>query len=243
MKRSLLVGLMVAGISSSAALANLPLGGQWYNPALAGTGEVGDGGPYYTAGLPAWVNPGGLATALVSPIMGIPGFAAFTGTVESAVYYLNGVDSSAGIGFTYRINLAANSAPRLVRGSLGSPVWAGITIADAGADGTGNTAPGKGNTTWTNGDPYFIEREATTGAPAWVFRLGTDGTTIDAGQSSALVWFETDAQYFNDGGAISLLDGGAAGAAHVLTVGVPSPQAASLGVIGVLMAGMLRRRV
>ncbi|MGE3180438.1 MAG: hypothetical protein AB7N71_02320 [Phycisphaerae bacterium] len=241
MRARLFASLMTVGLTLPAFAGLLP-GEQVYNSDLAGTGEVGDGGPYYTSGLPAWVNGGSLAASLSSPIAGIPGFSAFMGTVDSAVYYVNGVDASAGMGFTYRINLDANSAPRLVRAALGPSIWSSITILDEGADGSGNSTAASGNTTWTDGDPYFIEREATTGAPAWNFRFGTDGTRLDPTNSSALVWFETDAEYFENGGTITLLDGGAAGAARVLTVGIPSPTAGVLTIIGsVVLAGMRRR--
>lgn len=241
MRARLFASILTVGLTLPAMAGLLP-GQQVYNPDLAGTGEVGDGGPYYTAGLPAWVNGGSLADSLSSPIQGIPGFSMFEGTVDSAVYYVNGVDASGGMGFTYRINLAANSAPRLVRAALGPSIWSMITIVDEGADGSGSSTDASGNTTWSDGDPYFIEREATTGAPAWNFRFGTDGTRLDPTDSSALVWFETDASQYNRGGTITLLDGGAAGAARVLTVGIPSPTAGALTLLGSLVLAGLRRR-
>lgn len=224
------------------ALAGLNPGDQWYNPDLAGTGEIGDGGPYYTAGAPAWLNAGSLAASLSSPIAAVPGFPAFTGTVNSGVYYVNGSDNSGGLGFAYQINLAGNSANRLVRASLSSALWQFASIIDAGSDQSGNSTAATGNTVWSDGDPYFIEREATLGLPAWNFRFGNDGTRLDAGQSSAWVWFETDTMFISNGGTISLLDGGTTGAARVLTVGaIPSPTAASLSLIGLAMLALRRR--
>ncbi|MGE3182319.1 MAG: hypothetical protein AB7N71_11870 [Phycisphaerae bacterium] len=241
--KSMRLFALTALVIAAPALGGLNPGDQWYNPALAGSGEIGDGGPYYTAGSPAWLNGGSLATSLSSPIQSVPGFPAFTGTVNSAVYYVNGADSSAGLGFAYQINLAANSASRLVRASLSSSLWQLVSIIDAGSDQSGNSTAASGNTTWTDGDPYFIEREATMGLPAWNFRFGTDGTRLDAGNVSAWVWFETDARNYANGGTISLLDGGTTGAARVLTVGaIPSPAAAGLSLVGMLIVGVLRRR-
>lgn len=241
MKKTLFSLAAVAALALP-AFAGLNMGDVQYNPALNGTGEIGSSGPFYTSGLPSWVNAQSLKNELVAPIQGIPGFSQFEGTVESAVYYVNGVDASGGLGFTYRINLSGNSAPNLVRASLAAQGWLSVNIFDAGSDGSGNTAAATGNTTWTNGDPYFIERDAIAGNPQWTFRLGTDGTTINPNQSSALVWLETDAEIWRES-AISLLDGGAAGAARILTVAIPSPAAAGLGMFGVAVLGAMRRRM
>jgi hypothetical protein len=241
MKKALISFAAVAALAIP-AFAGLQMGDVLYNPDLTGTGEIGDGGPYYTSGLPSWLNDNSLKSSLVSPIQGIPGFSQFEGTVESAVHFINGVDASGGLGFSYRINLAGNSAPNLVRASLAAQGWLGVNIFDAGADNSGNTSAATGNTTWTDGDPYFIERDAIAGNPQWTFRLGQDGTTINPNQSSALVWLETDAEIWRES-SISLLDGGAAGAARVLTVAIPSPAAAGLGLFGVALAGAFRRRI
>lgn len=232
----------VAALAASASAAPLMMGAVQYNPDLAGTGEIGDGGPYYTSGLPSWVDDDGLKDSLVSPIQGIPGFSQFEGTVESWVYYVNGLDASGGLGLVYRINLSGNSAPNLVRASLAAAGWGNVAVNDAGSDGSGSSTAATGNTTWTDGDPYFIERDAIGGNPQWTFRLGTDGTTLNSGESSALVWFETDSEICRVS-TISLLDGGAAGAAQVLTVAVPSPEAGMLGLLGVTLVGALRRRM
>lgn len=241
MKKAMIAFAAVAALALPAS-AGLQMGDVLYNPVLDGTGEIGDGGPYYTAGLPGWLNANGLKNSLVSPIQGIPGFSQFEGTVESAVYYVNGVNADDGLGFTYRINLAGNSAPNLVRASLAAQGWANVSIFDAGSDGSGNSTAATGNTVWSNGDPYFIERDAIAGNPQWTFRLGTDGTTLNPNQSSALVWLETDAEVWRES-SISLLDGGAAGAARILTVVIPSPAAAGLGMFGLAIVGAMRRRL
>jgi hypothetical protein len=236
--RKIFAILAVAALSTSAFAGVLNAGELFYNPALAGTGAVGQNGPYYTSGTPAWMTPANLHDSLSSPIQGIPGFAQFEGTVESYCYNIPG----GGLGIAYRINLAANSAPRLVRASVAASNWDTIQVSDAGADGSGASTPAANNPTWNDGDPYFIERDAVTAAPQWVFRLGTNGTVIDPNGSSALVWFETNGEYCVET-SISLLDGGAAGAARVLTVGIPSPAAAGLGMLGLALVSGLRRRL
>jgi hypothetical protein len=235
------LSVLLAGIATLAipafAAAPLPPGTVLYNPALNGTGEIGSTGPFYTGSLPSWVNAGNLEHSLVGNIAGIPGFSQFHGTVESWCYRLD----NGNIGLVYRINLAQNSAPRLVRASIAPDGWVGTGILDAGADGSGSSTAATGNTTWGDGDPYFIERDALGLAPSWVFRLGNDGTVLNPGDNSALVFFETDAPDCGEG-TISLLDGGAAGAAMILTV-VPSPAAAGLGLLGLSIIGGLRRRL
>lgn len=236
--RKVLALLAVAALATPVFAGILNAGELFYNPALNGTGAVGTSGPFYTSGTPAWLTPANLDMSLSSPIQGIPGFAQFEGTVESFCYNI----PAGGMGIAYRINLAANSAPRLVRASVAAANWGGITVSDAGSDGTGSSTPAANSPNWSDGDPYFIERDAVTAAPQWVFRLGTNGTVIDPNGRSALVWFETDGVTCVET-SISLLDGGAAGAARVLTVGVPSPAAAGLGLLGLTLVSGLRRRL
>lgn len=235
MKR--ILATFAAAALSAAASAALPIGGLEFNPNLNGSGLPGTGGPFFTLGAPSWLAPGNLYSSLSSTIEGIPGFAQFEGTVDSAAYYLNGMDTSGGLGVVYRINLANNSASNLVRAALKQAEWALIDVALAGSDSSGNSSSLSGPVTWTNGDPYFIERDAFSGAPQWAFRIGVNGTDLDAGETSALVWFETDATEKMEG-SIALLDGGAAGAARV--IGIPEPTTlAGLGLLGLVA---VRRR-
>lgn len=238
-KIAMILAIAALAIPASAVIP-LPPGAILYNPGLSGSGEIGAGGPFYTNTLPSWVNAGNLENSLTSDIAGIPGFLQFRGTVQSWCYRLD----NGNIGLVYQINLNSNSAPRLVRASIGTAGWDGVGILDAGSDGSGDSTAASGNTTWTDGDPYFIERDGFGMSPQWVYRLGTDGTILNPTDQSALVFFETDALACAEG-AISLLDGGAAGAARILTLGnvIPSPAAASLGLLGLSLVGALRRRL
>lgn len=236
MRKFVLSALAVAAFAAPSFAALAP-GQVLYNPQLNGTGEIGAGGPFYTSGAPAWLG-GPLLASLVAPIAGIPGFLQFQGTVTSRVAQV----SPGVLGFAYQIQLNAQSAPNLVRAALNPIGWNGVNILDTGADGSGVSTNASGNTVWNDGDPYFIERAATPEEnPQWQFRLGSDGTQINKSNRSAWVWFEVQAQSWDDS-TISLLDGGAAGASRVLTIVIPSPAAAGLGMLGLALVGALRRR-
>lgn len=227
--RRFISAILIAS-ASSVALANLNNGDIVYNPALAVPP-----GPTYTVGTPAWLNAGGLLASLSGAISND-----FTGVVDSYVYALNGVDGSGGLGFVYRISLAAGSNSGLVRGSLAPTGWAPVTIADAGSNESGASTQ-VGGSGWTDGDPYFIERDFTTSAPAWQFRVGALGTRLDAGNSSALVWFETDATVWQRS-EIDLLDSGLSGESPVLAP-IPAPAAIGLGAFGLALLGHNRRKL
>lgn len=221
---------------ASGAMA-LDVGESVYNPDITGSGLPGDGGPYYNDVLPAWLVPGNIAASLTSPISGIPGFMQFSGTVDSAAYFLNGVDESGGIGISYRINLDGNSASNLVRGSIKSDNWLNTIVDDAGSDGSGSSSAATGSVVWSDGDPYFIERDPITGSPQWTFRIGPNGTTLNAGDTSALVWFATQDVGFKEA-SIGLIDGGAAGAARIITI----PEPATISLLGLAGLALIRRR-
>lgn len=221
---------LVSALCVNAALANLNNGDIFYNPVVPGSPS-----PLYTVGTPTWLNAGGLATSLAGSISHD-----FSGVVDSYVYYLNGVDSSGGLGFVYKITLAAGSNSGLVRGSVAPPGWMGTTIFNTGSNESGaSTSVGAGG--WSDGDPYFIERDLSTSAPAWQFRLGGRGTQLNAGNMSALVWFETDATAWQHS-EIDLLDSGLSGEAAILAP-VPAPAAIGLGTFGLALLGHWRRRL
>jgi hypothetical protein len=239
MKRilSTIVALALAGN----AWGGFELGDLRYNPALDGTGLVGDGGDYYNTGTPAWLAPENLLASLTSPIEGIPGFAQFSGFVDSFAYRV----SDQSVGLVYRIRLTNESADRLVRASLGPEGWTALSIYDAGAEGTGNSAPQNGAITWTDGRPYFIARDEINGYPSWNYRFGPNGTVINHGQQSSLTWFETSAtpRIIGPHGRITLQDGGAIGGALVLTVPEPVSIVGLLGTGAALLVARRLRRV
>lgn len=239
-RRGLLVGAVLGSLAFlvAPAMADLNNGQVFENP-----NEVLPGPDYYTDGLPAWYV-GAPVASMLAPISGIG--VPFVGTPPTAgalsqVYFVNGVDSTGGLGFVYQFSLDATSpGTRMVRASFAPAMWNSHIIFDTGSDNSGTTTARAGSSSWTDGDPYFIER-LSTGAPAvqWSGVLG--GTQINKGQISALIWFETDAtRYTID--TVTLLDGGSTGIANVFVPGIPSPGAAVLGLIGSAMIGLRRRK-
>lgn len=226
---------------AASAYAGFELGDLRFNPVLDGTGLVGDGGLYYNTGTPAWLDASNLLVSLSSPIEGVPGFAQFRGFVDSFAYRI----SDESVGLVYRIRLAGNSADRLVRAALGPEGWSSLSVFDAGAEGSGNSATQSGAITWTDGRPYFIARDDVNGSPSWNYRFGPNGTVINRNQQSGLTWFETSATPGEVGprGRITLQDGGAIGGALIITV--PEP-VSSIGLIGtgagMFLLSRLRRR-
>ncbi len=234
MRSWLALGLLLALVPGT--FGGLAFGDLQFNPQLNGTGVVGSTGPFYVSGTPSWLNDKNQLVSLTSPIEGVPGFAQFRGFVDSAAYSI----APGVVGFAYRIRLANNSADRLVRASLGGD-WRELDIPLAGADGSGVSATLTGaGPRWTNGNPYLIERATDNGMPLWAFRFGPHGTAINRNQQSAWVWFETNSEGFNQD-SITLQDGGAVGAARIISV--PEPTAFLILIpLGVLLFGFGRGR-
>jgi hypothetical protein len=208
--------------------------------------------PNYTSGLPAWydLTPQALINpAIQPPTLGTP----FIGNVRSEVYYLNGVNASDGLGFAYTFFLSDTyTADGLESASFSPATWGQFAlagdIADTGSNNGGvSTAvapppfPPAGFTSWSDGDPYTIKRDANTKAPElrWTGTLG--GTEIRGGQRSAIIWFEVPRARLWSEGIVTLLDGGVGGSAFVLTPVLPEPMTAMLFGLGAV-AFMRRRR-
>jgi hypothetical protein len=172
----------------------------------------------------------------------------WSGTATSNVYFVNGVDATGGLGFTYRfaVTSTTSAGEGLVRVSF-APDWAGVAFSDVGSDASGSATAGTGSLTWTDGDPYSISRN-TGGAVSVNFAVddatggsGTLGNIIFApGDYSALVWWETDAHSFSISEA-ALIDGGLDG--NVAVYAVPVPGAVLLGAMGLGLVGWVRKRV
>lgn len=203
-----------------------------------GTGSV----PTYTNANPSW------ASNLILAMLNAPMVGAFSGSVTTKVIALNGVDASGGLGFTYQFNLSGD-IPELHKASWSPNGWSGITISDAGSNGTGSSTAAPDGPNWTNGDPFEIDRDS--GAlpfPSVIWEHavvggGLAGTSLVGNNFSAVIFFKTNATAWQNG-VVGLLDGGAVGTAAIFNPGVaiPSPSAVVLGIIGMAPLAFRRRR-
>lgn len=235
---------LVVLATAAGVRADLNPGDNFQNPDLVALP------PNYTDGLPGWYGgsqAASLISAIAPPTLGTP----FVGNVRSEVWFVNGVDASGGLGFVYQFTLDPSySADGLESASFSPAQWGLFTISDTGSDNSGTSSavappaiPPAGFTNWSDGDPYTIRRDAGTGAPEIRWTGTAGGTTIEGGQSSALIWFETNATMWTNG-IVTLLDGGVGGSAIILTPAIPEPAGATLGLLGLgLMTQIRRRRV
>jgi hypothetical protein len=181
-----MIAMGVVAVLSCAALANTPLpaGSGLYDTTLAG-------GPLH----PAYdtVFPSGL-TKLYSVTEAITATkstltAVMSGTVTSTVWK----NASNQLTFEYQFNEQGTS--EIETASFDSTPWVGVTISDAGADGTGHSCPDSGSPyTWTNGDPATISRNAGTFAPYISWSQTPYGTYLIGGANTGLsanIWFST----------------------------------------------------
>jgi len=245
MRLTTVVSLFAVSLAAPFARADLNPGDNFQNP------ELLTSPPWYTSGLPAWYD-GTPEDSLLAPIAPPSLGFAFIGDVFSQVYFVNGVDSSGGLGFAYTFTLdPAYSHDGMESASFSPAQWAGVTIFDTGADGSGSSTaqdtpalPPGGFAAWTDGDPYTIRRDGSTEAPElrWTGELG--GTTIEGGQNSSIVWFETDAKAW-DRSIVSLLDGGVGGSAYILSPAtvIPEPAGTVLVFLGLTTIGFFKRRL
>jgi len=129
----------------------------------------------------------------------------FYGYVTSSVW----ANDSGQLAFTYIFNNLKpppngnNPNPPLtdiVRATLNDPSnpWIPFTIMGAGSDGSGNSTPIPGFFgSWSNGDPFRIDRAASDSSVAFNFNPFNSGTQLNSNSSttdvSALIWLTTNA--------------------------------------------------
>jgi len=231
-KMSGLFGLasMVLGAASALASPLLPGQAQFANQAAV------SGTPKYTEGLPAYFSPGNIVAQLNAPNVGVLG-----GLTTSTVYKNPSTNL---LTFDYVVSAAATNTRVIVRGALDGP-WTNVAITNVGADGSGISGTGDPAPEWTNGDPNYIERDPATQGPAIQWRTGAAdgsiGTVIGPGNTSAHVWFETDAIDFRQS-LIGYLDSGSTGSADILVPAGVIPEPVTLALLGMGALGMATRR-
>ncbi len=181
----------------------------------------------------------------------------FTGQVVTTVYQQN---VTGNLAFQYQFfNVSPLSGPQNDIAHVGingtTNTWANYTIY-AGADGLGSssypTSPNSASS-WTDGNPFYIEESALDNGIGIQFASSIDGTLLNSqtNDKSADIWFATNATAYNLMN-VSLSDTTAQGTAMALgPVGapnftpVPEPSTLALAACGaalVLAAGRRSRK-
>ncbi|HYE02207.1 MAG TPA: hypothetical protein VD963_03115 [Phycisphaerales bacterium] len=189
--------------------------------------------PKYTMGLPAYFTPGNIVGQLTNaPING-----QLSGLVTTTVYRnpANGF-----LTFQYEFT-STNSLSPAVRATLGGQ-WMLFNVTDAGADSSGVSGGNDPGAEWTDGDPLFLARSPTDGAPSVQFRAFGLGAGLFNGDFSSNIWFQTNATDFAQA-PMAWLDTAITGQGIILAPAViPLPPAAGLGVLGLGLLAVARRR-
>lgn len=192
---------------------------------------TGDNVGEYTQG----PTPGGeLLATLVSDAVGVTPATTLQAKVTTNVYRRD----DGGLTFEYSFSDFADG-PSLVRATLGGQ-WAGVGIADAGADASGMSQVPPDS--WITGDPYYLERGSVAqGAAPWIqWAAFGIGSPLEGDEASSRVWFATDATDYRTSTA-HMIDT-TVGSDVAIFSPVPVPGALALGAIGLGLIGWVQRR-
>ncbi len=242
----------------TALCTTCPLPGSPYTGGGAPPVGAGDG-PAASTEVPAALGGiGGVAggalhptfTTLVGSNLGAPltGAPTMQGFVDSWVFSDSADPTTrTGLLFAYQWTRTIGDTA-LVRATIGDPSnpWLGVTITDAGADGSGSsTLGGTAGQEWTDGDPNFLLRDpgpVAGGEGLTVqWRAVSGGTVLVANNTSSIAWFLTDATNFTLTD-VGNLDGGVTADSRALAPAVPEPGTLALLGFGLAGIGAVRRR-
>lgn len=242
--------IMILSAGPALAVTALPPGSSTFDPLV---GSV----PAFDTVLPAYfsVPANQVAPTLVSNYVG-----PIAGAVTSNVYVNPGTGFLAfEYVFTNTTVLPGGAPPGgsvldLAKATIGDPVskqWLGWTIFNCGADGSGTSTALPVALTWSDGDPYSIDRDLTAAGEGLTinWKLSNNGTVIrnpspgnPAGDWSAHIFFETDAKYWTTT-SVGLLDSGVVSDARAYAPSlIPEPASLSLLGLGGLALLLKRRR-
>lgn len=254
-----ILAFVAIGLMSSPALAAIELapGMALHNPGATPALPA----PHYQSGLPANLKSldplDSLQGILVEGAMG--GARGLAGVLNSWVYRDT---STQKLTFAYQLVMSPSSPSRNTRSlfsaTLGNGVgtdavsWTGVGIAGAGADSSGKSIA-TGSPQWTDGDPSHIARESVMQGSALIDVLKIvwyekpNGTFLNGnsstGNTSSLIWFQTDATQWGVGSAGFLDSGAVSGASYLGPILVPEPISAVVwtGLL-LLSCGVFRQR-
>lgn len=151
----------------------------------------------YLAGALSDYDSDAYSQLLAGPLIS-PGTNSYLGaTVLSWVYRdpLNG-----DLAFVYQFRNSSIATNDLARATINDPSdpWAPFTIFDAGADGSGHSSSPGGSTTWTNGNPFYLQQDSGDYGLVAQFDFGNLGTIMNSPNDySSLIWFATNAKNFS----------------------------------------------
>ncbi|HPD17946.1 MAG TPA: hypothetical protein PLE19_23660 [Planctomycetota bacterium] len=176
------------------------------------------GPPNYSTTLPSYFVAGNIVGGPMASAYA-PLTPDIAGVLTSTVYR----DPATGfLGFRY--HFTSTGASDLIRATIAGASWLGVTITNAGADGSGSSTAGTVAPFWTDGDPNFIQRNPVVFGDGLTiqWRALSRGTALRAGDSSSSIFIETNWETFQTV-AVGLLDSGAVSTAQAFAPGPINP--------------------